>query len=113
MRTTRAGFEKRRGIKVAYAECLEIRHQRGRLIEAELRRELETVGGERDGGWHQPAPMLQNTDHGGSTAVSSPPQIERSGRQARGALESGSHKLATRLSVCTSGSRQSAVKIGP
>src|SRR2546430_17146135 len=106
MRTTRAGFEKRRGIKVAYAECLEIRHQRGRLIEAELRRELETVGGERDGGWHQPAPMLQNTDHGGSTAGGPPPQIERRGRQGRGALAAACPKMATSLGRWPSCGRQ-------
>src|SRR5262249_11870611 len=113
MRTARPCFEKWRSIKVTDAEFLEIGRQRGRLVEPELRRKLETVRGERDGGRRHPAPMLQTADHGSSSAGSSPPQIDRSGRKARGGLASASDKLVSSRSVCPPASDQSDVKIGP
>src|SRR5262249_54020244 len=113
VRTARPCFEKWRSIKVTDAEFLEIGRQRGRLVEPELRRKLETVSGERDGGRHHSAPMLQNTDHGGSAAGSSPPQIDRSGGRAGGGWASASDKWESSLSVCPSASDQSDVTIGP
>src|SRR5262249_48335025 len=95
---------------MADAERLEIRYQRGRLVEAELRRELEPVGCERDGGQHHPAPMLQNTDQAGNSGPGSPPQIGRSGRKLRGWASSPSERVARSLSVSPSPSAQSATR---
>ena len=59
---------------MAHAEGLQVRHERGGPIEAEARRELETVGRNRDRGRHHPSPMLQNTDQGASLSPAAPPQ---------------------------------------
>src|ERR1700751_5533345 len=95
---------------MADAERLEVRHQRGRLVEPELRGELEPVGCERNGGWHHPAPRLQNTDHAGSSCSGSPPQIGRSGRKLGGRFASPSERLASSLSVSPSPSDQSVIR---
>src|SRR5262249_60156433 len=109
VRAARTGLEKRGSIKVADAKRLEIRHQLRRLVETEIRSELETVGRERDGGRHHSPPMLQNTDHGGSFAGGSPPQIGRSGRKLRGSSAPASPRLASILSISPSASTQIAV----
>src|SRR5499433_249093 len=111
VRTARTRLEKRGSIKMADAKGLEIRHQRGRSVEAEIRGELETVSRERDGGRHHPSPMLQNTDHGGSFVGGSPPQIGRSGRKLRGSSAPSSARLASILSILPWASTQFAVRI--
>src|SRR5258708_37156156 len=89
----------------------EVRHQVHRLVEAEIRSELETVRRERDGGRHHSSPMLQNTDHGGNFAGGSPPQIGRSGRKLRGSSAPSSARLASILSILPWASTQFAVRI--
>src|SRR5262252_4940694 len=96
---------------MADAKRFEIRHQLRRLVEAEIRSELETVSRERDGGRHHPSPMLQNTDHGGSFAGGSPPQIDRSGRKLRGSSAPASARLAIIRSVLPWASTQCAVRM--
>src|SRR5205807_3748939 len=54
--------------------------------------------------------MLQNTDHGGSIAGGSPPQIGRNGRKLPGGLALRSDKLANNRSTWLSASDQSAVR---
>src|SRR5262249_61279151 len=109
VRAARTRLEKRGSIKVADAKRLEIRHQLRRLVETEIRSELETVGRERDGGRHHSPPMLQNTDHGGSFAGGSPPQIGRSGRKLRGSSAPSSPRLASILSMLAWAGNQFAV----
>ena len=53
VRTPRTGLEVRRGIDVAHAQRREIRHQLGRLREAELAIELQAIGGPRHIGAHR------------------------------------------------------------
>src|SRR5262249_34634973 len=48
VRAARTRLEERGSIEMADAKGLEIRHQYGRLVEAEIRSELETVSRERD-----------------------------------------------------------------
>src|SRR5262249_60209258 len=52
VRAARSCLQEGRSIKVADAECLEVRPERGGVVEAELGRELDTIGCERDGGRH-------------------------------------------------------------
>src|SRR5262249_51499441 len=111
VRAARARLEERGSIEMADAKGLEIRHQRGRSVEAEIRGELETVSRERDGGRHHPSPMLQNTDHGGSFVGGSPPQIGRSGRKLRGSSAPSSARLGSILSILPWASTQVAVRI--
>ena len=110
VQAARTRLEERGSIEMADAKRLEIRHQRGRLVEAEVRSELDTVSRERDGGRHHPSPMLQNTDHGGSLAGGSPPQIGRSGRKLWGSSAPSSARLASILSILPWTSAQFAVR---
>src|SRR5688572_31899654 len=61
-----ARLQEGRGVEMAHAEGVQVRYERGGTIEAESRRELETVGRDRNRGRHHPSPMLQNTDQGAS-----------------------------------------------
>ncbi|MFK4488705.1 hypothetical protein ABIA45_003783 [Bradyrhizobium sp. USDA 336] len=47
-----AGLHHRRGVEMRDAQRLEIRNDRGGLVEIEIRGELEPVGRERNGGRH-------------------------------------------------------------
>src|SRR5262249_727970 len=111
VRAARTRLEKRGSIKMADAKRFEIRHQLRRLVEAEIRSELETVSRERDGGRHHPSPMLQNTDQGGSFVGGSPAQIGRSGRKLWGSSAPSSARLASILSILPWASTQCAVRM--
>src|SRR5262245_38772046 len=98
---------------MANAERFEIGHQRGRLVEAEVRGKLETISCQRDGGRHHASPTLQNTDHGGSVAGGAPPQIARSDRKCRGRSARSPDRLASRWSALPSASDQLELRTAP
>src|SRR4051794_4661471 len=56
------------------AELLQIRHQHGRVVEAEVLGELQPVSGERDDRRHYAPPMPAYTDQRGRVAGGMPPQ---------------------------------------
>ena len=66
------------------AERLQIGNDLGRIVEAEIRGELQPVGCERNGGRHQQPPTRQNTDQGGSTVTGDVAPDRRAGIASRG-----------------------------
>src|SRR5262252_5636634 len=98
---------------MASAERFEIGHQRGRLVEAEVRGKLETISRQRDGGRHHASPMLQNTDHAGSVAGGAPPQIARPDRKCRGRSTRSPERLASRWSAPPLARDQLELRTGP
>src|SRR6516225_1373695 len=64
-------------MEVTDAKRLQVRHNGGCGVEAEIGRELQPIGRARDRREHYPAPMLQNTDHGVSTSAGVLPQMTR------------------------------------
>ena len=63
------------------AERLEIGHDAGGVVEAELLAELQPIGGERDEPRRYRASIAAWTDHGGSRSGGAPPQTGSPGRQ--------------------------------
>ena len=57
------------------AERAEIGHDGRGRVEAELRRELQAIGGDWNGGVHQHGSRHQNTDHGRNTSPGGLPQM--------------------------------------
>ena len=69
VRAAGARLQKRRRVEMADAERLEIGHERGGLVEAEVRRELQAIGRDRDRrAASSPLRCSSNTDHGGKLA---------------------------------------------
>src|SRR4051794_32988309 len=109
MRRALARLHERRGVEVADAERLQIRHDARGRFKVEIRGELQAIGGDRNGRRHGYPPMLQNTDQGGRRSPGMPPQIDVP--QSRGGdAVSSSERLASKRNVVPSPSVQCAVR---
>ena len=75
-----------RGIEMGDAERLQIGNDGSGGVEIEIRRELQAVGGDRNGRRHQRASERQNTDQGGmrSLRLAAPDQGSRRFRRPAG-----------------------------
>ena len=81
-----------------------------RVVEAEVRRKLETVSGNRDIRRHQRYPVIQKTDHGGSNGGGLPPQIGRRPPMSCGLCPGLLDRFASSSKISPSPSRQYAVR---
>ena len=99
VRAAGARLEERRGIEMADAERLQIRHDRGGVVEAEARRELQAIGRDRNRGRHHCAPMRPEHRPGREHRVrSAPPQIGRPVGATGGRLvAASSDRLASKM----------------
>src|SRR5882672_5368950 len=72
-----ARLQERRGIEMTDAERLQVGHCSRGIVKSEILGQLQAIGGERDRGRHQSAPMPQSTAHGAKVLMGSSPQIGR------------------------------------
>ncbi len=70
-----ARLHERRRIEVGDTQRFQIGRDGGSGVEIKIRGELQAVGCDRNGGTHYRASRRQNTDHGGTRPLVSPPQI--------------------------------------
>src|SRR5581483_7225218 len=105
---TLARFCKRRGIDVADAERLQVRHDGGGRVEIEVRGQLQTIGRDGNGWRHQRSSKRQSTDHG-VIAPPAVPQIGVPGAYSACAAIAWSDRLAVSDRFAPSPRRQFAV----
>src|ERR1700722_18876757 len=70
-----ARLHERRGIEMGDAQRFQIGNNGRGGVEIEIRRELQAVGGDRDGRRHYRGSRRQNTDQGGNELSAAAPQI--------------------------------------